>query len=93
MKRFLLIFSIFCFFLALSAAEVKQITNLANRKTDYPPVFEFQKAEPLTVAVTGSYSTEVEAGELTHAATKVLDRSEFDSHFGTTTKFGYAGKE
>ena len=59
MKRFLLIFSIFCFFLALSAAEVKQITNLADRKTDYPPVFEFQKAEPLTVAVTGAGSAEI----------------------------------
>lgn len=47
----------------------------------------------ITVTVTGSYTTEVEAGELTQAATKVLDRSEFDSHYGTTTKFGYAGKE
>lgn len=57
-KHFFLLIAVICS-VAVSAAEVKQITNLADRKTDYPPVFEFQKAEPLTVAVTGSGSAEI----------------------------------
>lgn len=38
----------------------------------------------VTVTVTGSYSTSVSAGSDTELSSDTIDRSEFDSRFGTS---------
>lgn len=44
----------------------------------------------ITVTVTGSYSTTVDAGSDTELATETIDRSDFDSQFGTSTSWTMA---
>ena len=44
----------------------------------------------VTVTVTGSYSTSVSAGSDTELSSDTIDRSEFDSRFGTSTAWTMA---
>lgn len=44
----------------------------------------------VTVTVTGEYSTTVNAGSYTQLADEMIDRSEFDSQFGTSTSWTMA---
>lgn len=44
----------------------------------------------VTVTVTGSYSTSVSAGSDTELSSDIIDRSEFDSWFGTSTAWTMA---
>lgn len=59
----------------------KTVTIIANGET------VVQGDSDLTVTVTGSYGTTVEAGDETQLATDTIDRSDFDSLYGTTTTF------
>ena len=41
----------------------------------------------VTVTVTGSYSTDVSTSDVNDLSTDLIDRSAFDSHYGTSTSF------
>lgn len=43
----------------------------------------------LTVTVTGSYGTTVEAGSDTELSSEVTDRTAFDKQFGTSTSWSF----
>ena len=55
------------------------VTIVANGKT------VVSGSGDVTVMVTGSYSTSVSAGSDTELSSDTIDRSEFDSRFGTST--------
>lgn len=55
------------------------VTIVANGKT------VVSGSGDVTVTVTGSYSTSVSAGSDTELSSDTIDRSEFDSRFGTST--------
>ncbi|OXN01135.1 beta strand repeat-containing protein [Bifidobacterium vansinderenii] len=59
----------------------KTVTIKANGKT------VVSGDSDITVTVTGDYSTTVNAGEDTELATETIDRSDFDSQFGTSTSW------
>lgn len=63
----------------------KTVTIIANGET------VVQGDSDFTVTVTGSYGTTVEAGDETQLATDTIDRSDFDSLYGTTTTFAWGG--
>lgn len=42
----------------------------------------------ITVTVTGSYSTKVSTSDANELSTDTIDRSDFDSYYGTSTTFG-----
>ncbi|NEG72459.1 adhesin [Bifidobacterium ramosum] len=60
------------------------VTIVANGKT------VVSGDSDITVTVTGSYSTTVDAGSDTELATETIDRSDFDSQFGTSTSWTMA---
>ncbi|RSX53522.1 adhesin [Bifidobacterium goeldii] len=60
------------------------VTIVANGKT------VVSGDSDVTVTVTGSYSTTVEAGSDTELATETIDRSDFDDQFGTSTSWSMA---
>ncbi|WP_239512332.1 beta strand repeat-containing protein [Bifidobacterium aerophilum] len=60
------------------------VTIVANGKT------VVSGDSDITVTVTGSYSTTVDAGSDTELADETIDRSDFDSQFGTSTSWTMA---
>lgn len=60
------------------------VTIVANGKT------VVSGSGDVTVTVTGSYSTSVSAGSDTELSSDTIDRSEFDSRFGTSTAWTMA---
>ncbi|WP_240539365.1 adhesin [Bifidobacterium sp. SO1] len=62
----------------------KTVTIVANGKT------VVSGDSDITVTVTGTYSTTVDAGSDTELATETIDRSDFDSQFGTSTSWTMA---
>ena len=60
------------------------VTIVANGKT------VVSGSGDVTVTVTGSYSTSVSAGSDTELSRDTIDRSEFDSRFGTSTAWTMA---
>ncbi|WP_236036741.1 adhesin [Bifidobacterium simiiventris] len=62
----------------------KTVTIVANGKT------VVSGDSDITVTVTGSYSTTVDASSDTELATETIDRSDFDSQFGTSTSWTMA---
>ena len=65
-------------------ANGKTVTIVANGKT------VVSGSGDVTVTVTGSYSTSVSAGSDTELSSDTIDRSEFDSRFGTSTAWTMA---
>ena len=62
-----------------SGSDGNTVTIVANGKT------VVSGSGDVTVTVTGSYSTSVSAGSDTELSSDTIDRSEFDSRFGTST--------
>lgn len=62
-----------------SGGDGNAVTIVANGKT------VVSGSGDVTVTVTGSYSTSVSAGSDTELSSDTIDRSEFDSRFGTST--------
>lgn len=67
-----------------SGGDGNTVTIVANGKTVVPG------SGDVTVTVTGSYSTSVSAGSDTELSSDTIDRSEFDSRFGTSTAWTMA---
>ena len=61
----------------------KTVTIKANGKT------VVSGDSDLTVTVTGSYGTTVEAGSDTELSSEVTDRTAFDKQFGTSTSWSF----
>lgn len=61
----------------------KTVTIKANGKT------VVSGDSDLTVTVTGSYGTTVEAGSDTELSSDVTDRTAFDKQFGTSTSWSF----
>ena len=60
----------------------KTVTIVADGKT------VVQGTSDITVTVTGSYSTTVTTSDANEISTDYIDRTDFDSYFGTKTTFG-----
>lgn len=67
-----------------SGGDGNTVTIVANGKT------VVSGSGDVTVTVTGSYSTSVSAGSDTELSSDTIDRSEFDSRFGTSTAWTMA---
>lgn len=67
-----------------SGSDGNTVTIVANGKT------VVSGSGDVTVTVTGSYSTSVSAGSDTELSSDTIDRSEFDSRFGTSTAWTMA---
>lgn len=67
-----------------SGGDGNTVTIAANGKT------VVSGSGDVTVTVTGSYSTSVSAGSDTELSSDTIDRSEFDSRFGTSTAWTMA---
>lgn len=67
-----------------SGSDGNTVTIVANGKT------VVSGSGDVTVMVTGSYSTSVSAGSDTELSSDTIDRSEFDSRFGTSTAWTMA---
>lgn len=67
-----------------SGSDGNTVTIVANGKT------VVSGSGDVTVTVTGSYSTSVSAGGDTELSSDTIDRSEFDSRFGTSTAWTMA---
>lgn len=67
-----------------SGGDGNAVTIVANGKT------VVSGSGDVTVTVTGSYSTSVSAGSDTELSSDTIDRSEFDSRFGTSTAWTMA---
>lgn len=67
-----------------SGSDGNTVTIVANDKT------VVSGSGDVTVTVTGSYSTSVSAGSDTELSSDTIDRSEFDSRFGTSTAWTMA---
>ena len=67
-----------------SGSDGNTVTIVANGKT------VVSGSGDVTVTVTGSYSTSVLAGSDTELSSDTIDRSEFDSRFGTSTAWTMA---
>lgn len=67
-----------------SGGDGNTVTIVANGKT------VVSGSGDVTVTVTGSYSTSVSAGSDTELSDDTIDRSEFDSRFGTSTAWTMA---
>lgn len=67
-----------------SGGDGNTVTIVANGKT------VVSGSGDVTVMVTGSYSTSVSAGSDTELSSDTIDRSEFDSRFGTSTAWTMA---
>lgn len=67
-----------------SGSDGNTVTIVANSKT------VVSGSGDVTVTVTGSYSTSVSAGSDTELSSDTIDRSEFDSRFGTSTAWTMA---
>ncbi len=67
-----------------SGSDGNTVTIVANGKT------VVSGSGDVTVTVTGSYSTSVSAGSDTDLSSDTIDRSEFDSRFGTSTAWTMA---
>lgn len=68
----------------VSGSDGNTVTIVANGKT------VVSGSGDVTVTVTGSYSTSVSAGSDTELSSDTIDRSEFDSRFGTSTAWTMA---
>lgn len=67
-----------------SGGDGNTVTIVANGRT------VVSGSGDVTVTVTGSYSTSVSAGSDTELSSDTIDRSEFDSRFGTSTAWTMA---
>lgn len=60
----------------------KTVTIVADGKT------VVKGTSDITVTVTGSYSTSVTTSDVNEVSTDYIDRTDFDSYYGTSTTFG-----